>query len=120
MYSIGNVIYGVPWNDELYAKVEEALQQNEDLAEEYSVKDIETMGIETSYHGSSPRQIGWIGKMYEEIDECSDVSLTELMANLEAKRSQFEKDYESCLANVPEFLKELLGKPDLYIVWSTS
>jgi hypothetical protein len=120
MYSIGNIIYGVYWTEELGKKVDEAMEQNPELADEYSTDDITTLGFESAYHGSYNGYVGWVGKSYTEIDECDNVSLTNLMAELETKKSQFKSDYEKCLEGVPEFVKNLLGEPDLFIVWSTS
>lgn len=122
MYTIGQIIFGVPWTKELETKVEEYLEQHPELYEEYEAGDFETLGFESAYTGHC-RDVkpGWLGECYADIDEVHHVNLTELLDNIQQEHStKFAGDYAKKLEQVPEFLRPMLPEPKLWIIWSTS
>lgn len=121
-YAIGHVIFGIAYDDYIEEDINEKFKEDPKLSEEYDPGDIESMGFETTYSGSASGQIGWIGKCYDTIDECNDFDVDDWYNSLNSKREEFQQDFEKCMEDVPDFLKEILKdeQPKLYVVWGTS
>lgn len=108
MYTIGNIIFGIPIDDELYSKIES------ELGEEWEEEFINTEGYLSWYSGAGLRPCA-IGIELDSIDECEDVNLTNIV-------NRFQDWTFSVKFKVPEKLKKFVEgiKPDFWIVWSTS
>lgn len=105
MYAIGNIIYGIPYSEEILAFFE----NNESLdPAEY---------FEFVYSGSGDIPAGWCGVLLDSISEGNNTSLKELELqpseeNVEQVKEKFNK--------LPHDIKKICLPIDVYLVWSTS
>lgn len=107
-YAIGTVIYGTP------VEIPD-LDENDDQVEHDDPR-LKKLGIVTLYSGSGLMP-GYCGKKLNEIDECKDVNLTSLVANLKISDEDKRKVEEKVLALPSEYKAK---KADFWIVWSSS
>lgn len=108
MYTIGNVIYGVPVDlDKLPLKVRE---------DDGKLKE---MGIETAYSGSALHVPAWAGVNVGEVDETEDVDLHYVMTEAFKKVAAKDKGkVKKMVSGLPKGVAK--GEIGLWIVWSTS
>lgn len=105
MYTIGNIIYGVPLTRKLASEIDRLLL------------DPEEVGLTMLYRGSGDNT-GYCGVKLDRFDECSDVlkiSDLNVKPTPEQKKEALEKIF-----NLPKELTEFLEMTDTYIVWSNS
>lgn len=121
-YAIGHVVFGIAYDHHDHGeKLKQLAETNEELTE-YDLEDIESLGFKTTYSGSAMWPIGWVGKCYDTIDECSDFEVDSWYESLNSKREQFQKDFQECFDSLPDFMKEMLKdeEPKLWVVWGSS
>ena len=114
MYAIGNIIYGIPLNDN-----DNDIEQPEIL--EVALEDEDPEGFMTFYTGSGDTIPSAFGIVLDGIDEaCHHIDLATLkLVPTDAEQAQFEKLYN----DLPQELKDAVdvyGKPRTFILWSTS
>lgn len=104
MYTVGNIIYGIPLTQEILNVVGE-------------VEDAEDVGFETTYSGAGGTTPGWCGVVLDTIDECSvaDFSLLKLTPTPEQIDAVNQK-----VAALSEEILKVSSPIGCYIVWSTS
>lgn len=119
MYSIANIIYGVP----LTETAERYCGENE--------IDYETLGFRTLYSGSADYTPAYLGIKITSIDECSGYQKLDMdKKTITDSRSSFTATITAgpnetarinkAVSDLPQGLRELLPNPGIYIVWSTS
>jgi len=107
MYTIGNIIYGIPITLQV-AKAVEA-----------SGEDWESLGFETLYVGyQTDFPPGYLGVRLGEFDECEgDFPLSRIMLS---PSDEQKAEAEAKINMLSEEIKESMPSIDIYIVWSTS
>lgn len=104
MYSIVNVVYGVPCNDQ--------------VRESFSEEQLEEMGFEFLYHGNASHSPGFFGAELCVFDECVenlDVDSLKLIPN-ESQKQEVLENFDK----LPSELKRLLPSIKTYFVFSSS
>jgi len=127
MYTIGNIIYGIPLTEEL----ERALDK-------CGIEEVECVDFNTYYSGHSDYTPGYLGVELKRFDECSgNILLSELDVDLSgSQRKEVEKLVNALPERIEEYVdddpevgddvmqqvKHILNglKIDKYIIWSTS
>lgn len=125
-YTIGQIIYGISPELDLATKIEE-----------YDISELD--GFTTYYSGSAPVSPMMVGAFIKSIDECKDVDLTGLLAELDEHSLEYSNEFkqqrqtlleclethaedydidETIVNEVIEWVKN--DKPSFKIVWSTS
>jgi hypothetical protein len=118
MYTIAEVIYGVPLTEKVYNKIE-------DDFEEY---------FETSYSGSSKYPVGFVGVSLGSIDECDasnriDLTNGQIYNSTDATKAKSfsiiptdeqKAEVQNKIDQLPDEIKELLPPIGIYFLWSTS
>lgn len=125
MYSIGTIIYGIPINEAISARIrawEEGLDgEGNDLpddGEERWFEDNEgTCGFTTQYHGSADGLVGFCGVELCQMNESKDVNVKDLILVPTPKQI---KEAEEKLALLHSELRALGDEVGVYIIWSTS
>lgn len=134
MYSIGNVIYGVPITDKLKHHIRSwGLEDNQEFLEE--------LGFETLYHGGGSGIVGYFGMEVTEFDECMlNLRLSTLTKEAdkvirnEAQLKKIQNRINQLDQKIKEYfelqdldydetehkIQHLLEETDIYIVFSTS
>jgi len=121
MYSIGNVIYGVPITPELDRAMRIMIARDEDESPELLdllPEDYEGLGFETCYHGSAPQIVGWIGVQVGNFNVCQDIRVSDF-ADVPLTDDEI-KQTNDLISNLPEEIRNVLQPIDIYVVWSTS
>lgn len=126
MYSISNIIVGVPLTKELSRLVGTWESEGDDRWQEW-----EDLGFETFYHGGAGQSMGFCGVKIGQFDECADyikvnpdgvldyVGYRPHKVNLVPTKEQIEEAQAKVNALSPE-LRELCPEFGVYIVQSTS
>lgn len=125
MYTIAQVIYGIPLDidfDYYYSEVEEEAEDSDQeyvrLLENHFENDTE--GFLRYYSGSSENSPRAFGIEIDEFDECKTVKVSEL--NLVASE-EVKKKYQELFNALDEDTQEELkafGEPEVFFLWSTS
>ncbi len=139
MYSIMNVIYGVP----LTRKVNELINKWEETDDDrWADADDDMCGFETLYHGSADRIIGFCGVCLGEFTECDEIikinedaieisedsppknrkygpKLQSSKIKLKPSKKEIAEAQSKIDALDPE-IKKILPEVGLYIITSTS
>jgi hypothetical protein len=107
MYAIATIVYGVP--------VDEKIDR---LVHERSFEDLEELGWEILYSGSSNISPGFLGV---ELCDLPTIEDSTLVSTLRFAPTDEERARAQALIDAqPEEIKALLPPPDVYIIWSTS
>lgn len=124
MYSIQNIIWGVPFTSRAFSWMDEN-----------GYGEPEDLGFQTFYSGSSSTPPGYCGVCLGQIDEAADYVTIDLENNrllYKGRRSQRaravplqptdaqKQEAEEAIAKLPEKLRKLLPPIGLYVVFSTS
>jgi len=107
MYTMGDIIYGVP----LTSEVMEAMPDWQEDDEE------ELCGFYQIYSGRSKSPVGYCGVLLDSIDELAVVNINSL--KLVPTQEQKEEAETKVEALLPE-IKKVMLPIGTYIVWSTS
>ena len=117
MYTIGNIIYGVPINDRVRGFIARC---NEELTEEeYSelFNDEEQLkGFAHMYHGGCIGLVGYCGIPIGEFDVIEDVLIDSIPQPSEEQIAQANEMIEA----LPKVVRALIPEVGHYIVWSSS
>ena len=119
-YAIGNIIYGVPGNDDLIKIFNQSIPDIDDL---FLDSKFEKCGIEFLYQGVAP---WFFGIRLGQIDEIDNVNIKDLIENVLHLNQTFEipenikSQYQEKLLKLPDNLQKILPSPELLIVWSSS
>jgi len=113
-YAIGNVIYGVPWTEELENYYNELENKDQDLY--YSLPD--KLGFEMLYSASAQIYPGYLGVSLAKISECNDVKLSDLISKQPTEKQK--EDIRKQIEVLPQAARELMDEADIYIIWSSS
>jgi hypothetical protein len=106
VYAIATVVYGVPVDEVLdaYARAEDV--------------DLERLGFELLYSGSSDGQPGYLGVVLCDLPTLEDYTR---VADLRfAASAEEQARAEALLAALPEDVRAQTKPIDTYIIWSTS
>lgn len=112
MYTIGNLIYGIPITQEACDYVEAAGVADPDAFEE-----LQDWGFETFYDGSSEFEKGYCGVLLMSFNATEDMKVHELIMILSEEQIA---EAVQAIANINPDLRNLCGEEGLWIVWSTS
>ncbi len=113
MYSIANVIYGVPLTDKIIEVMEKIDPDTEP----------EDFGFETCYHGGSTSAVGYCGVLLGEFDECAmpdELPLSKIEDFRQALTPELKQEGDKLVAELDEEIRKATATPDIYIVFSTS
>ena len=117
MYTIGNIVYGVPINEALSNLL---LDWKKNLTEEeYAEKfneDGQLIGFNMLYHGGADGLVGYCGVGLGDFDEIDSVLISELPYPTEEQIREAQTKIDA----LPNEVKELIDEPGHYIVWSSS
>lgn len=107
-YAVANVIYGVPADED----VREAVNNLED-----GCLELENIGFEVMYSGSTPHMPGFCGVRLDSFDECGDFALRTLTL---VPTDEQRAEAEAKVAALPEAVRKSCQPVDVYVVWSSS
>ncbi len=111
-YAIANIIYGIPFTDEIQNRIEPEGVLNEEI------DGPEDLGFQMLYSGSSGVRPGFCGVMLYRFDECSEpFSISQLILKPTAEQ---KAEAEAKIAELPKDVREVCLPLDTYIVWSSS
>ena len=114
MYTIGNLVYGVPWNSMLAALWNEVEENNPKWAEDVP----ETFGFEELYSGNADELVAYLGVSLTTFGAMDEIPLSELTEHTVTPEHKAEVVKQ--LSDLPDRVRKLCGSPDVWIVWSTS
>jgi len=136
MYSIMNVIYGVPLTRKINALINEWEETDDDR---WADADDDMCGFETLYHGSADRIIGFCGVCLGEFTECDEIikigeDAIEISEDLPPSKKRGPKsskiqlkpskkeiaEAQSKIDELDPEIKKILPEVGLYIITSTS
>jgi len=116
VYTIGNIIYGVPWTAAL-----EALWNNVEHGNSEGLgklEEVESFGFEKLYSGSADYMPGYLGVELNEFDCCETwTTISEILP--EPTTAQM-KEAKRKVDALPKKIRDLVPKIGIYIIWSTS
>ena len=118
MYSIVNVIYGIPITDEIEKRNQELLDADPNEEDESLGEELECYGFETFYSGSHSGIVGYLGVELSDFDEChSYLKFKDLKFEpTPAQKAEAEKK----IANLDNRFKDVLPEIGVYLIFSTS
>ena len=116
-YAIANIIYGIPWTDELYDLNESIGDDTPEWAESWLEESM--FGFTELYSGCAERTVGYLGVRLGSFDECSDYFL---LCDLDKYKPTDEQVLSVMkeLEWLPEQVRSLCKPIGIYVVWSTS
>lgn len=120
MYSITNIIYGVPLTKKISAQIE-AWEENEE-EEKWFEDERGTCGFTILYHGGADQHIGYCGVELDEFDEAS-FYIKPSNLNTDPTQAQIEeaqKLYKQLQPELKQILEHEGVKLDIYYIHSTS
>ena len=110
MYTIANVIYGIPITDEIYKLF------NDEILNKYPDFD-ENQDFTILYSGGADRTVGYCGVELYEFDECDDFPLNEITGG---PTEEEKEEVHRMIDALPQEIKDVMPKIDVWVVWSTS
>jgi len=115
MYSIANIIYGIP-----YSQLEKQFDKNkvDPNDQDYFFEEIG----EGLYSGDADGQCGYFGLELDSFNACGDDVEGSEIADMFTKHdiSKLNKQYLKLLQDVPVEFQKYLKNPKIWLVWSTS
>lgn len=121
-YAIANVIYGVPLTSELvkaHAKHCRALYGEDENKWPVVLEDVSDGGIFEMFYTSLGEPSGFLGTHISSFYESAEPTPLLDLIPTEITSEVIEKT-KNKIEQLPEYLKEVVSRPGLYIVWSSS
>lgn len=113
MYAIGDIVYGVPWNNKLNALWNE-IEENDPA---WSKDEYEMFGFTTVYSGSSLEHVAYLGEVIDGMDVCANTRVADLKL---VPTDEQKQKVTKTLAKLHPRVRKLCGEPEVWIIWGTS
>lgn len=116
-YAIANIIYGIPVTTDLVEKIRDYILNNN--IDSYPEAELEEAGFKLLYSAGGEQLTGYLGVSLGEISECDEPILISEICKIEPTFAQTPQ-VEDWIKELPEYMKKLVPKPSIYLVWSNS
>jgi hypothetical protein len=128
MYAICDIIYGVPFSEDLENELDSLVPNSPEMKELFEEWDLhehslyefacEEWGVET-YSGHAGPNPGWFGVSIDQTDESAPATR---LSTLHLSPTPGQKEKVNALFNsMPKQIADILrARCDVYLVWSTS